>query len=125
MYEGFLWAVSVKFKVKLLLIDLLVPVKQVSHSASQQAFLMKLFKAHCQFLGFVIYDKNVKMNPLKVRAKLCTQIHELLWLRAAEQQRKKKLQQNEREKCQTRSKKSVKKPGKTYLAQNLNSFLDK
>lgn len=64
-------------------------MKQVSHDASQQAFLLKLFKAHCQFLGFVIYDKNVKMNPLKVRAKLCTQIHELLWLRAAERQRKK------------------------------------
>lgn len=64
-------------------------MKQVSHDASQQAFLLKLFKAHCQFLGFVIYDKNVKMNPLKARAKLCTQIHELLWLRAAERQRKK------------------------------------
>lgn len=78
-----------KFKVKLQLIDLPVPVKPVSHNASQQAFLLKLFKSHCQFLGFVIYDKNISTDPLKVRAKLCTQIHELLWLRAAELQRKK------------------------------------
>lgn len=69
--------------------DLLVPVKQVSHNGLWQAFLLELFKAHYQFLG-VIYDKIVKMNTLKNRAKLHTRIHELLWLRAAELQRKKK-----------------------------------
>lgn len=84
---GVLWAVSVSLKLKLLLIDCYwYQWNRFLTMHCDRLSYWSCLKHTTQFLSFVIYDKNVKMKPLKVRAKL--QIHELLWLRAAELQRK-------------------------------------
>lgn len=88
-----------KFKVKLLLIDCCWYQwnRFLTMHCDRLSYWNCSIKHTTQFLSFVIYDKNVKMKPLKVRAKLCTQIHELLWLRAAELQRRKMTTEWERE----------------------------
>lgn len=88
--RGFFVCSKSKFKVKLLLIDCYWYqwnwFLTIHHNKPSY---LNCLKHITSFSGLLFMMKNVKMNPLKVRTKLCTQIPELLWLTAAELQRKK------------------------------------